>query len=40
VRWNFVKAYPVRWVGPILQGDNNELAIETLELAHAGIQME
>lgn len=39
-RWNFVKAYPVRWVGPILHGDASEVAIETLELAHAGIQTE
>ncbi len=39
-RWNFVKAYPIRWVGPTLHGDTNDVAVETLELAHAGIQTE
>lgn len=29
-------AYPVKWVGPQLNANANEVAIETLELAHEG----
>ena len=36
-RWSFVGAYPVRWVGPQLS-TAPEAAIETLELAHNGLQ--
>jgi len=35
-RWNFEQAYPVKWVGPPLRGTGNEVAIESLELAHKG----
>lgn len=37
-RWNLIRAFPVKWVGPDLKGVGNEVAIETLELAHEGIQ--
>jgi len=36
-RWNFVGAYPVKWVGPELKADSNTVAFETIELAHCGI---
>ncbi len=36
-RWNFVDAYPVRWLGPVLRAGSAEVAIETLELAHRGL---
>lgn len=36
-RWSFVGAYPVRWVGPQLSVAT-AAAIETLELAHNGLQ--
>jgi phage tail-like protein len=36
-RWNFVAAYPVRWVGPDLRAGTAEVAIETLELVHRGL---
>jgi phage tail-like protein len=39
VRWNFIKAYPVKWVGPQFSADGKTMAIETLELAHDGIQL-
>jgi phage tail-like protein len=39
-RWDFLNAYPVRWVGPMLTGDGGEIAIETLELAHSGLHQE
>ena len=37
-RWNLVRAFPVKWAGPEFKGVGNEVAIETLELAHEGIQ--
>lgn len=39
-RWNLIRAFPVKWVGPDLKATGNEVAIETLELAHEGIQKE
>ncbi len=38
-RWNFFKAYPVKWVGPELKADSPALAVETLELSHNGLKM-
>lgn len=40
VRWNFEKAYPVRWTGPTLKTDDAALAIEVLELAHHGFTVQ
>ena len=37
-RWNFKNAYPIKWSGPELQAGNSTVAIETLELAHDGIE--
>jgi phage tail-like protein len=37
VRWNFEQAYPVKWTGPGLKAAANEVAIESLELAHKGL---
>jgi len=36
-RWNFVKAYPVKWTGPQFAADGKTTAIESLELAHDGL---
>jgi len=36
-RWNFQGAYPVRWTGPELRAGTAEVAVETLELAHHGL---
>ena len=38
-RWNLIRAFPVKWVGPDLKASASEVAIETLELAHEGIQL-
>ncbi len=38
VRWNFINAWPVKWTGPSFNAKNNDVAIETLELAHEGIE--
>jgi phage tail-like protein len=34
LRFNFRDAWPVRWSGPNLNAETNEVAIETLEIAH------
>lgn len=38
--WNVRRAYPVKWSGPDLKVDSEELAMESLELAHSGFTME
>lgn len=37
MRWNFVNAWPSKWDGPDFNAEGNDVAIETLELAHEGI---
>lgn len=37
LRWDFIDAYPVKWIGPHLTADGAVMAIETLELAHKGL---
>ncbi len=37
-RWNFSRAWPVKWTGPALTAEGNDVAIETLELAHEGVE--
>jgi phage tail-like protein len=34
--WFLIGVYPVRWSGPSLDVDGNQMATETLELAHNG----
>ena len=38
VRWNFFNAWPAKWTGPSLSAEGNDVAIETLELAHEGLE--
>jgi len=40
VRWNFVEGWPTKWVAPSMNATANEVAIETLEIVHEGIQKE
>lgn len=37
LRWNFVNGWPTKWTGPTLNASGNEVAIETLEIAHEGV---
>ena len=37
IRWNFRDAWPTKWTGPSLTAEGNDVAIETLELAHEGL---
>ena len=36
LRWNFFNAWPTKWTGPTFNAEGNDVAIETLELAHEG----
>ena len=36
-RWNFVDAWPTKWTGPSFNASDNQMAVETLVLAHEGI---
>jgi phage tail-like protein len=38
--WKFKRGLPVKWTGPTLMGRGNELAIETLEIAHEGLEVQ
>jgi phage tail-like protein len=35
-RWNLHGVYPLKWTGPALDAAGNQVAIETLEIAHNG----
>lgn len=37
-RWNFVNAWPAKWTGPTFNAETNDVAIESLELAHEGLE--
>jgi len=36
LKWNFREGWPRKWDGPTLNAKTNEVAIETLEIAHEG----
>jgi phage tail-like protein len=36
-RWDFVNGWPTKWVGPSFKATSNDVAIETLEIAHEGL---
>jgi phage tail-like protein len=40
MRWNFTRAWPCRWTGPVLNAKSNEVAIETLEICHEGMAID
>jgi phage tail-like protein len=37
-RWNFVNGWPTKWTGPTFNATGNEVAIETLDIVHEGVQ--
>ncbi|MFZ2168854.1 MAG: phage tail protein [Methylococcaceae bacterium] len=37
IRWNFMEGWPTKWTGPSFNATGNEVAIETLEIAHEGL---
>jgi phage tail-like protein len=38
MRWNLRRVWPSKWTGPGLNAKNNEIAMETLELCHEGLE--
>ena len=40
LRIRFRRGWPRKWVGPTLNAQSNEVAIETLEIAHEGLEIE
>ncbi len=39
-RWNLQEAYPVKWIGPGFNASQNQIGIETMELAHHGFEVQ
>jgi phage tail-like protein len=39
-RWRLRRAWPTKWEGPSLDARASDVAIETLELVHEGIELE
>jgi len=40
VRWKFQAGIPSKWVGPEFNAKGNEVAIETLEITHEGVELD
>lgn len=40
LRWSFKEGWPSKWEGPGIKATGNEIAIETLEIAHEGLSLE
>jgi phage tail-like protein len=40
MRYNFFDAWPCKYMGPGLNAANNEIAMETLELCHEGLEID
>lgn len=40
IRWNVRNAWPTKWSGPSFDATSEATAIETLELAHEGIEVQ
>lgn len=38
MRWDFERAYPVKWTAPTFKSSENAIAIESLELAFAEVE--
>jgi phage tail-like protein len=39
-RWRFVEGWPAKWQGPELNAQSSDVLIETLEIAHEGIELD
>ena len=38
LRWAFVRGWPCRWEGPLLDASRAEVALELLEITHEGLR--
>lgn len=36
--WRFHRAFPIKWTGPELNSTQSQVAVESLELAHEGLE--
>ena len=39
VTWNVVNSWPCRWSGPVLKAGSSEIAFESVEICHEGIEL-
>jgi phage tail-like protein len=39
VRWNVTNAWPCKWSGPALHAGSSDVAVESLEICHEGIEL-
>jgi phage tail-like protein len=37
--WKLSNAWPCKWEGPVMDGKTSEVAIETLEICHEGLEL-
>jgi phage tail-like protein len=37
--WTFTDAFPVKWMGPQMDSNATDVAMESLEIAHTGLKM-
>ena len=40
LRWNFCRGWPCKYTGPGLNAHNTEIAMETLEICHEGLEID
>jgi phage tail-like protein len=40
LRWSFRRGWPCKLSGPVLRAKGNEIAIETLEICHEGLEID
>lgn len=40
MRWNFKRGWPMKWTGPGLKAAANEIATESLEICHEGLEID
>lgn len=40
LRWRFRRGWPCKYAGPSLRAGRNEVALETLEICHEGLELE
>ncbi|MCA1702769.1 MAG: phage tail protein, partial [Actinobacteria bacterium] len=40
LRFNFFEGWPCKWEGPAFNAKGSEVAIETLEIAHEGLEID
>ena len=39
MRWNFFEGWVCKWEGPTLNSTANEVAVESLEICHEGLEL-